>query len=179
MQLDLEHFREKRDRSPVWLDPEQDVWNVYRYADVIAVLTDHATFSSDFRPMLKDNDHAELADMLLGAGEPEATGCALLERTGAAADVCDLFGLPAGSRVERCAGARLAVHVRAEAPVLELPDGFEAAYGRKFSFTSANSCSTLAARPAPVVPDFASINTGAESNPARASGARPSSAAVG
>jgi cytochrome P450 len=41
-----------RDTYPVWHDPKTGIWNVYRYADVAAVLADHRTFSSDFSEVL-------------------------------------------------------------------------------------------------------------------------------
>ena len=79
------------------------------------------------------DEHAELADCLLAPGEPEETAKALLDRAAAAADVVDLFGLPEGSRAAGAAGGALALIQRAEAPVLDMPDGFEAVYEAKFA----------------------------------------------
>jgi CelD/BcsL family acetyltransferase involved in cellulose biosynthesis len=73
-----------------------------------------------------------LADLLLDADEPDGTGEAIvreLERL--PFDLLDVFGLPADSRLARAAGDDLAVHERVEAPVMLMPDGFEAAYRAK------------------------------------------------
>src|SRR5262249_36332558 len=59
---DFDYYREKRNVSPVWCDPQSNIWNVYRYADAAAVLGDFSTFSSDFSPILQNHDHAELAE---------------------------------------------------------------------------------------------------------------------
>lgn len=45
---DLDRYRIMRDTDPVAWDPKLEAWNVYRYSDVAAVLSDHTTFSSDF-----------------------------------------------------------------------------------------------------------------------------------
>jgi CelD/BcsL family acetyltransferase involved in cellulose biosynthesis len=80
-----------------------------------------------------------LADLLLAAGEDDAGG-ALLERARSEDfHLVDLFGLPAGSRLERLArGSRLEVFERVEAPVLLMPDGWEAAYAAKTSSKKRN-----------------------------------------
>jgi cytochrome P450 len=44
----LRELRELRDTRPVSWDPDARAWNVYRYHDAATVLSDHATFSSDF-----------------------------------------------------------------------------------------------------------------------------------
>jgi cytochrome P450 len=62
MPFDFEYFRNKRNSTPVWLDPHDNVWNVYRYADVMSVLGDYATFSSDFSDVLEDNPRSDFAD---------------------------------------------------------------------------------------------------------------------
>ncbi len=45
---DPEWHRSMRDAHPVWRDPQTGVWNVFRYQDAAAVLSDYRTFSSDF-----------------------------------------------------------------------------------------------------------------------------------
>jgi CelD/BcsL family acetyltransferase involved in cellulose biosynthesis len=73
-----------------------------------------------------------LADLLLAEGEPDATAEALIDELRLQPfDVLDVFGLPAGSRLARAAGSDLAVHQRIEAPVMLMPDGFDAAYRAK------------------------------------------------
>src|SRR5215470_7694742 len=44
----LEWYRTMRDTEPVWWDPQTRTWNIFRYQDAAAVLTDHRTYSSDF-----------------------------------------------------------------------------------------------------------------------------------
>jgi CelD/BcsL family acetyltransferase involved in cellulose biosynthesis len=74
------------------------------------------------------------ADLLLAAGEPRATASALLERVQTLPfDVAAITGLPGASLLERAAGARLRVVERVGAPVLDMPDGWEAAYAAKAS----------------------------------------------
>lgn len=73
-----------------------------------------------------------LADLLLDGSEPDSTGEAIvreLERQ--PFDLLDVFGLPADSRLARAAGDEVAVHERVEAPVMLMPDGFDAAYRAK------------------------------------------------
>jgi CelD/BcsL family acetyltransferase involved in cellulose biosynthesis len=73
-----------------------------------------------------------LADLLLAAGEPDETAEALVEELRRQPfDLLDVFGLPADSRLARAAGRDLAVHERVEAPVMLMPDGFDAAYRAK------------------------------------------------
>jgi CelD/BcsL family acetyltransferase involved in cellulose biosynthesis len=74
------------------------------------------------------------ADMLLAPGEPGSTASALL----AAAielpfQLAAFTGLPGGSLLLATSGDRLREIERAEGPVLELPDGWEAAYAAKAS----------------------------------------------
>jgi cytochrome P450 len=47
IELPLQHYREMRARQPVSFDDRFKSWNVYRYDDVLQVLGDHATFSSE------------------------------------------------------------------------------------------------------------------------------------
>ncbi|MEU4745429.1 cytochrome P450, partial [Actinosynnema sp. NPDC023658] len=42
-----------RTSEPVSFDPDRGVWNVFRYQDAVAVLSDHATFSSDVTGLLR------------------------------------------------------------------------------------------------------------------------------
>jgi CelD/BcsL family acetyltransferase involved in cellulose biosynthesis len=73
-----------------------------------------------------------LADLLLAQGEPDATAQALVgELRKQPFDLLDVFGLPARSRLARAAGAGLVAHERVEAPVMSMPDGFDAAYKAK------------------------------------------------
>jgi CelD/BcsL family acetyltransferase involved in cellulose biosynthesis len=73
-----------------------------------------------------------LADLLLAEGEPDATAEALVDELRRQPfDLLDAFGLPAGSRLARAAGADLVAHERVEAPVMLMPDGFDAAYKAK------------------------------------------------
>lgn len=75
---------------------------------------------------------AALADLLLAVDEPDVTAQAIIEELRRQPfDVLDVFGLPAGSRLARAAGSELAVHERVEAPVMLMPDGFDAAYRAK------------------------------------------------
>jgi cytochrome P450 len=45
--LPLDHYRQMRASQPVSFDGKFGSWNVYRYDDVVRVLGDHATFSSE------------------------------------------------------------------------------------------------------------------------------------
>jgi CelD/BcsL family acetyltransferase involved in cellulose biosynthesis len=72
--------------------------------------------------------NAALADILLDRDEPLDTARTLLTLLqDAPYDIAWLYGLPGGSRLERC-GADLRFSERVECPVLEMPDGFDAAY---------------------------------------------------
>ncbi|HEX9412709.1 MAG TPA: cytochrome P450, partial [Ktedonobacterales bacterium] len=46
-------FQQMRTQQPVWLDDASGCWHVFRYADVQHVLTDHASFSSNFRRRIR------------------------------------------------------------------------------------------------------------------------------
>lgn len=76
--------------------------------------------------------HSALGDLLLAPGEGEEVGERLLARAlDARYDYFDLFGLPAGSRLAEVAGPRLRLIERVEAPVLDMPDGWDAVYRAK------------------------------------------------
>jgi CelD/BcsL family acetyltransferase involved in cellulose biosynthesis len=77
-------------------------------------------------------DESALADVLLARDEPDATARAIVaELRRQAFDLLDVFGLPADSRLARAAGSELTVRERVEAPVMLMPDGFDAAYKAK------------------------------------------------
>jgi CelD/BcsL family acetyltransferase involved in cellulose biosynthesis len=79
---------------------------------------------------------AALADMLIAPDAPADTAALLAERAAApnGHDLADLFGLPGQSRLAAALGPRrLALVPRAEAPVLELPDGWTALYESRTS----------------------------------------------
>ena len=40
-------YRQMRETQPVYWNPDEGAWHIFRYADVVRVLSDHATFSSD------------------------------------------------------------------------------------------------------------------------------------
>jgi cytochrome P450 len=42
------YYRQMREEQPVYHDPERDNWNIFRYKDVLWVLSDYETFSSQF-----------------------------------------------------------------------------------------------------------------------------------
>ena len=73
-----------------------------------------------------------LVDLLLAEGEPDATATALVEELRRQPfDLLDVFGLPAGSRLVRAAAGDVVAHERVEAPVMLMPEGFDAAYKAK------------------------------------------------
>lgn len=76
-----------------------------------------------------------LADLLVSAGSGSVPAFALIDQIGEIDhDFADLFGLTGGSRLEQAlAPGQLRLIKRVEAPVLELPDGWEAAYEKKVS----------------------------------------------
>jgi CelD/BcsL family acetyltransferase involved in cellulose biosynthesis len=76
-----------------------------------------------------------LGDILLGPAEGEATGRCLLEGVVASAqpDALDVFGLPSDSHLARAAGERMTLVERVEAPVTEMPEGWQEAYERHAS----------------------------------------------
>lgn len=76
--------------------------------------------------------HSALGDLLLAADEDAEVGRRLVARAlESRTDVLDLFGLPDGSRLAGVSGLRLRLVERVEAPVLDMPDGWEAAYRAK------------------------------------------------
>lgn len=81
-----------------------------------------------------------LADLLLADGATEDVGSALVDSAlEAGNDLADVFGLPAGSRLATAAGPeRLRLIPRVEAPVLDLPSGWAAAYETRTSSKKRN-----------------------------------------
>jgi CelD/BcsL family acetyltransferase involved in cellulose biosynthesis len=79
--------------------------------------------------LLGGNESA-LGDLLVARSEDASTACALMERVSRLEfDYLDVFGVPDGGELARVAAAHeLADIVRVEAPVLNMPDGWEAAY---------------------------------------------------
>jgi cytochrome P450 len=65
---DLDHYRSMRDDEPVWRDPATGAWNVFRYADVAALLTDHEAFVSDVAKV--HPEAAERSEGMLIATDP-------------------------------------------------------------------------------------------------------------
>jgi CelD/BcsL family acetyltransferase involved in cellulose biosynthesis len=77
---------------------------------------------------------SSLADLLLDPSEPEATGAALVAGASSGHDFAELFGLAADSRVAQIAGpGELHLFRRADGPVLELTDDWDALYQTKVS----------------------------------------------
>jgi CelD/BcsL family acetyltransferase involved in cellulose biosynthesis len=76
-----------------------------------------------------------LGDLLVSAERGAVSLSDLVGRIGDIDhDFADLFGLPGGSRLEQALGPeQLRLIERVEAPVLDLPDGWEAAYRQKVS----------------------------------------------
>ncbi len=76
-----------------------------------------------------------LGDILLAPGEAPSLGRELLDAVVASArpDALDVFGLPAASNLARAAGERMTLVERVEAPVTEMPEGWEEAYTRHAS----------------------------------------------
>ena len=75
-----------------------------------------------------------LADILLAPGEPITTAERLLQPlTHSAAHVLNASGLPGDSVLARAAGNDLRTIPRVGSPVLEMPDGWQAAYERRAS----------------------------------------------
>lgn len=78
-----------------------------------------------------------LADLVARPDEDPETARAVVERFSACGfDFADLFGLPGGSLLAASGGPR--VHARVEAPVLLMPDGWDAAYASKTSSKKRN-----------------------------------------
>jgi CelD/BcsL family acetyltransferase involved in cellulose biosynthesis len=75
-----------------------------------------------------------LADLLLAPGEPSSTALALLTGLhGMPYDVAAFTGVPGGSLLDAATAGRLRLVERAEHPVLDMPEGWEAAYAAKAS----------------------------------------------
>jgi len=60
----FERYRMMRATQPVFQHPEWGGWQVFRYADVSRVLSEHATFSSDARRMAQSEGSQDDADPL-------------------------------------------------------------------------------------------------------------------
>jgi CelD/BcsL family acetyltransferase involved in cellulose biosynthesis len=79
-------------------------------------------------------EQSSLADLLLAPSEDPTTGASLIERATSEHDFAELFGLGGDSRVARTtAPGRLHLFKRADAPVLELTDDWDALYQAKVS----------------------------------------------
>ena len=80
------------------------------------------------------DDAAALADVLLAPGAEPSTAGRLAARASDGADVVDVFGLPAASRLAASVPVgELTLIERAEAPVLDLAGGWEAVYTARTS----------------------------------------------
>jgi CelD/BcsL family acetyltransferase involved in cellulose biosynthesis len=79
------------------------------------------------------DDNSALADVLLAPGEGDDTLRRLVDHAVAGEhSALDVFGLPGASRLERALGPeRIRVVERVEAPVMDAPEGWEAAYREK------------------------------------------------
>ncbi|WP_435359374.1 cytochrome P450 [Haloarchaeobius sp. DFWS5] len=68
-------YAEMRETEPVHWDAERECWDVFRYDDVRAILTDHETFSSDPRkasnPALREASEDVELDTMLGNDPPK------------------------------------------------------------------------------------------------------------
>jgi CelD/BcsL family acetyltransferase involved in cellulose biosynthesis len=74
------------------------------------------------------------ADLLLAPDEPGSTASALLEEVRSCRfDVAAITGLPGTSLLEAAAGRELGAIARVGAPILDMPDGWEAAYAARAS----------------------------------------------
>ena len=60
----FEWYRTMRATQPVFQHPDWGGWQVFRYADVSRVLSEHATFSSDARRMAQSEGSQGDADPL-------------------------------------------------------------------------------------------------------------------
>ena len=73
-----------------------------------------------------------LADLLLAEGEPPSTAHGLLDELRRQPfDYADLFGLPASSALADASAGKLPFIERVEAPVLDMPNGWDAAFNAK------------------------------------------------
>lgn len=80
-----------------------------------------------------------LGDILLSPGEPAETARLLVELLEQEPfDYADVFGMPEESLLSHACGNGLPVAQRVEAPVLDLPDGWESAYTAKTSSKKRN-----------------------------------------
>jgi cytochrome P450 len=59
-----------RDTQPVWRDPDTGAWNVYRYDDVAAILSDARTFSSNFGKLFPDHHDGLLEGNIVAMDPP-------------------------------------------------------------------------------------------------------------
>jgi len=50
----FQRYKAMRDSTPVWREPESGSWHVYGYDDIVRILSDVHTFSSDFGQVLPD-----------------------------------------------------------------------------------------------------------------------------
>ena len=83
--------------------------------------------------------NSALADVLLAPGESEDTARGVVEAAARGSQsAIDVFGLPADSRLERALAGRMTAIQRVESPVMEAPDGWEAAYQSKTSSKTRN-----------------------------------------
>jgi CelD/BcsL family acetyltransferase involved in cellulose biosynthesis len=79
-------------------------------------------------------EQSSRADLLLDPGQEPSTGAALVERASSSHDFAELFGLSADSRVAQLAApGQLHLFKRADGPVLELTDDWDALYEAKVS----------------------------------------------
>jgi CelD/BcsL family acetyltransferase involved in cellulose biosynthesis len=79
-------------------------------------------------------EQSTLADLLLSASAESRVGSSLLERASSDHDFAELFGLAGDSRVAQLAApGQLHLFRRADAPVLELTDDWDALYTAKVS----------------------------------------------
>ena len=80
-----------------------------------------------------------LADLLLAEGEDESTAASLIDVLQKESfDYADPFALPVASWIELASVGKLPVVERVEAPVLLMPDGWDAAYTAKTSSKKRN-----------------------------------------
>ena len=80
-----------------------------------------------------------LADLLLAPGAGPAAAVELTRRiAGSEPGYLDVHGLPGDSRLAEALGSSIEVRQRVESPVLDLPDGWEAAYNAKTSSKKRN-----------------------------------------
>jgi CelD/BcsL family acetyltransferase involved in cellulose biosynthesis len=79
-------------------------------------------------------EQSSLADVLLSPAEERSTAAALIDRAAAQHDFAELFGLSRGSRLASIAApGELHLFKRADGPVLELTDDWDALYQAKLS----------------------------------------------